>query len=233
MLPLRAARMAAGNAAAKPGLRSESITTDRASRPVTRTLFCLPFGCSTFTRAGLAASRLSDGGNVAREAGRRAPATGGAELLQRLWHLAQRGRPERIVEVGRHDGVEQQPVDVRRVRERVRHGKLRPVRRAPERHLARSKRLAYSLDVLGVLARAVEDPLRPDRAAHRRRHEPPPARSGSSPAGRHSAGAPTARCHGCRTRRACTRGTGSGSTRRWPIPAARTRWPSPDPDRLR
>ncbi len=59
MFPSRAACTAAGSSAARPGLRSESTTTESRSTPDIVSFFIRPFGSRTFPVAGFAASRLA------------------------------------------------------------------------------------------------------------------------------------------------------------------------------
>ena len=99
------------------------------------------------------------GGEVRR---RRSAAAVGAERGQRRRERPQDVGAERVRQLGRKDGIEQQPLDVGGVRERVGHRQLRPVRDAEERDLVDSERCPDGLEVLRVLGRAVELARRAD-----------------------------------------------------------------------
>ena len=111
---------------------------------------------------------VRDVDDVAGEVGcrRRAEPTGAVR--------GQRGRQGsqhvRVIGVGklrRDDRVEQQPLHVVRVGERVRHRQLGAVGRAPEGHLVGTERQPHRLEVLGGLVRAVEVARCPDAGCAR------------------------------------------------------------------
>src|SRR6185437_4371576 len=68
-----------------------------------------------------------------------------------------------------HNGVEEEALDVTRVRKRIRQRKLRAIRDAVESDLVVAERLPDGVEVLGVVGGRVEVALRSERCAARRR----------------------------------------------------------------
>ena len=96
-------------------------------------------------------------------------APGGAVVRQRPRHLLEHVRVPRVCLVRRHHRPEQQPVDVLREPERVRHRELRPVRDAVDADLVEAQRLPDGIEVGRVLGRAVERSGRSEPVAAGRR----------------------------------------------------------------
>ena len=92
----------------------------------------------------------------------------GAERAQRRRHRLEHVGGERVGQVRRQHGVEQQPLDMVRMRERIGERELRSVRDAEEGDLVDAERLAHGLHILGVVAGAVEVARRPDLRRARR-----------------------------------------------------------------
>ena len=116
------------------------------------------------TASRSAGERVCHSRNVAREVRGCSTARAGAAVArERERHIVEDIRLERLGILGRQDGIEQQPLDMRRVRERVGERQLRAVRGAPERDLVHSERHADGLRVVGVVVGAVEVAVRADR----------------------------------------------------------------------
>ena len=92
--------------------------------------------------------------------GRGAAASVRAERRERRRHGAQNVRAERVRQLRRQNGVEEQALDVVRMRERVRQRELRAVGDAVESDLVVAERLADRVEVLCVIGRRVEVALR-------------------------------------------------------------------------
>ena len=116
------------------------------------------------TASRSAGERVRHSRNVAREVRGCGTARAGAAVArERERHIVEDVRLERLGILGRQDGIEQQPLDMRRVRERVGERQLRAVRGAPERDLVHSEGHADGLRVVGVVVGAVEVAVRADR----------------------------------------------------------------------
>ena len=166
--PSRAAWTAAGSSASIPGLRSPSTAIDRRSSPVTRTVRFDAVRPDDRHLRGRRRERIGLGDDLAREVGGCGRQRPFAQNSFCDFGISRSVSPEYgSVSSVRDDGVEEQPVDVGGVRQRIGDGELRPVRRAPERDLRHAERDANGLEILGVVARGVEDPVRPDLVAAR------------------------------------------------------------------
>ena len=156
MYPARAACTAAGSSAARPGLRSESITTLMRSSPLIWTLRVPPAtvmlpgpdspraGWPRRRRRRVRRASLPCSGPGRRRCSACRPSPAGRAGRRDRGTSA--GRPSRAGSGRRCQGAQ-----------RVGERQLRPVRDTEETDLPEPERLAHGLDVLGVVTRGIED----------------------------------------------------------------------------
>ena len=129
-----------------------------------RTVLVVPFEPPHLAVSGFAASRFATARHRRRSRASRTRQPPSAQNpLSVAGMLVQDVRAERVGKLRRQHRVEQEPLDVVGMRERVGQRELRPVRHPEEPDLVDAERLPDGLEILGVIVRAVEVPLRAER----------------------------------------------------------------------
>ena len=108
--------------------------------------------CSGFVASRFATAATSPA--KSRVAARQPPSEQKLVKVAGIWRQDVRG--ERVREVGRHHRIEQEPLDVLWMGERIRRRELRSVGHPEQGDLVDRERCANRLEILGVVAGAVE-----------------------------------------------------------------------------